>query len=109
MQGSGQKIPQQGDFEHLPPRRRIDEVEGLGRALIATKQRQQTPRSDMLTHLFGGLQGDASPRERSRQQGWPVIDAQARGDPHLLALAILANKLPALVLPPVAVQTLVAN
>lgn len=53
--------PQQGDLEHLSPRRRIDEVEDLGRALIAAKQRQQTPRGDMLTHLFGWLQGDASP------------------------------------------------
>lgn len=76
MQGLGQKIPQQGDLEHLTARRRIDEIEGFGRALIVAQQRQQTPRSDMALHLFGGLQGDASPRERRRQQGWPVVDAQ---------------------------------
>lgn len=63
----------------------------------------------MVTHLFGGLQGNAGLRKRRRQQCRPVVDAQARGDPHLLALTILANKLPALILAPVAMQTLVAG
>ena len=105
----GQKIPQQGDLEYLPARRRVDDVEGLVRNAVGIEQGQQPPRSDMALHLIGGLQADASPCQRCRQQRRPVVDTQARGHPYLLALAILANKLPALVLAPVAVQTLVAS